>query len=78
MYDHDHHFIELLLDNEKSKIILYGSSITIYLLIESFLKLNITKFTEGGYVTLIIALCLITWCPFGIQKINKATQNCEV
>jgi KUP system potassium uptake protein len=35
--------------------------ITIYLLIElSFLKLNITKFAEGGYVTLIIALCLIT------------------
>ena len=49
--------------------------ITTYLLIEfSFLAANITKFTEGGYVTLIIALVLITvmsiW--FTAKKINKS------
>jgi KUP system potassium uptake protein len=48
--------------------------ITIYVVIEfSFLAANITKFTDGGYVTLIIALCLITvmsiW--FSAKKINK-------
>ncbi|MBK0368950.1 KUP/HAK/KT family potassium transporter [Flavobacterium agrisoli] len=49
--------------------------ITIYLAIEfSFLFANITKFSEGGYVTLIIALILIavmtTW--FLAKKINKS------
>jgi KUP system potassium uptake protein len=48
--------------------------ITIYLLIEfSFLAANITKFSEGGYVTLIIALILIgimsIW--YSAKKINK-------
>ena len=49
--------------------------IMIYLLIEfSFLAANITKFTEGGYVTLLIAIVLISimtiW--FSAKKINKS------
>ncbi len=49
--------------------------IAIYLIIEfSFLAANITKFSDGGYVTLIIALSLIavmaTW--FRAKKISKA------
>lgn len=49
--------------------------ITTYLLIEfSFLVANITKFAEGGYVTLIIALALISimtiW--YLAKKINKS------
>ena len=49
--------------------------ITIYLLIElSFLVANITKFADGGYVTLIIAIVLISvmtiW--FLAKKINKS------
>jgi KUP system potassium uptake protein len=49
--------------------------ITTYLLIElSFLVANITKFSEGGYVTLIIALILISimtiW--YLAKKINKS------
>ncbi|UQD56549.1 KUP/HAK/KT family potassium transporter [Flavobacterium sp. K5-23] len=49
--------------------------ITIYLLIEfSFLAANITKFADGGYVTLIIAVILIsvmtTW--YLAKKINKS------
>jgi KUP system potassium uptake protein len=49
--------------------------ITIYLAIEfSFLYANITKFAEGGYVTLIIALMLISimtiW--YLAKKINKS------
>jgi K+ transporter len=60
MYDYDYYFIELLLDNEKSKIIFYRL-ITIYLVIEfSFLAANITKFTEGGYVTLLFTLSSIS------------------
>jgi KUP system potassium uptake protein len=48
--------------------------ITIYLMIElSFLAANITKFSEGGYVTLIIAMVLIaimtTW--YLAKKISK-------
>ncbi|MBP2284672.1 KUP system potassium uptake protein [Flavobacterium sp. CG_23.5] len=48
--------------------------ITIYLTIEfSFLAANITKFAEGGYVTLFIALVLISimtiW--YSAKKINK-------
>jgi len=48
--------------------------ITIYLIIEfSFLAANITKFAEGGYFTLIIAIVLITvmsiW--YSAKKINK-------
>jgi KUP system potassium uptake protein len=43
------------------------------------LTADITKFAEGGYVTLIIALCLITvmsiW--YSAKKINKATQKIE-
>ena len=49
--------------------------ITIYLAIEfSFLAANITKFSEGGYVTLIIAIILIsvmtTW--YLAKKISKS------
>ena len=49
--------------------------ITIYLLIElSFLAANITKFADGGYVTLIIAILLIgvmsIW--FSAKKITKS------
>src|SRR5690606_2303386 len=49
--------------------------ITIYLLIElSFLAANITKFSDGGYVTLIIAVVLISimsiW--FTAKKITKS------
>ena len=48
--------------------------ITIYIIIEfSFLAANITKFVEGGYVTVFIALLLITimtiW--YSAKKINK-------
>lgn len=48
--------------------------ITIYLIIEfCFLFANITKFTEGGYVTLIIALVLISIMSIwnSAKKINK-------
>ena len=48
--------------------------ITIYLIIEfCFLIANITKFTEGGYVTLIIALVLISIMSIwnSAKKINK-------
>lgn len=49
--------------------------ITIYLIIEfSFLVANITKFTEGGYVTLLIAIALISimtiW--YLAKQINKS------
>jgi KUP system potassium uptake protein len=49
--------------------------ITIYLIIEfSFLAANITKFAEGGYVTLFIAIALIsimtTW--YLAKQINKS------
>ncbi|AWG21553.1 potassium transporter Kup [Flavobacterium faecale] len=49
--------------------------ITFYLLIElSFLAANVTKFADGGYVTLLIALVLIsimtTW--YLAKKINKS------
>ena len=49
--------------------------ITIYLLIEfSFLAANITKFAEGGYVTLFIASLLMSvmtiW--YLAKKINKS------
>lgn len=49
--------------------------ITIYLLIEfSFLAANITKFADGGYVTLLIAILLISvmtiW--YLAKKINKS------
>jgi KUP system potassium uptake protein len=49
--------------------------ITTYLLIElSFLVANITKFAEGGYVTLIIAVVLISimtiW--YLAKQINKS------
>ncbi len=52
--------------------------ITIYLLIEfSFLAANITKFSEGGYFTLIIAIILISimsiW--YSAKKINKNYTN---
>ncbi len=52
----------------------YVPLITIYLAIEfSFLAANITKFSDGGYVTLIIALSLISvmsiW--FRAKKISK-------
>jgi KUP system potassium uptake protein len=49
--------------------------ITIYLVIEfCFLIANITKFTEGGYVTLIIALVLITIMSIwnSAKKINRS------
>jgi KUP system potassium uptake protein len=49
--------------------------ITIYLIIEfCFLFANITKFTEGGYVTLIIALVLISIMSIwnSAKKINKS------
>ncbi|MFL9830949.1 KUP/HAK/KT family potassium transporter [Flavobacterium sp. ARAG 55.4] len=48
--------------------------ITIYLLIElSFLAANITKFTDGGYVTLMIAIILIGIMSIwnSAKKINK-------
>ncbi|MFM9825727.1 KUP/HAK/KT family potassium transporter [Flavobacterium sp.] len=49
--------------------------ITIYLTIEiGFLIANVTKFTEGGYVTLIIASALITVMSIwhSAKKINKS------
>ncbi len=49
--------------------------ITIYLIIEfCFLIANITKFTEGGYVTLIIAIVLISIMSIwnSAKKINKS------
>lgn len=59
---------------KRVKLYIMVPLITIYLLIEfSFLAANITKFTDGGYVTLIIALMLI--CVMSIwhsaKKINK-------
>lgn len=60
---------------KRVKLYLMIPIITIYLVIEfSFLYANITKFSEGGYVTLIIALALIAvmtiW--FLAKKINKS------
>jgi KUP system potassium uptake protein len=60
---------------KRVKWFLYVPLISIYLIIEfSFLAANITKFTEGGYVTLCIALTLISimtiW--YLAKKINKA------
>jgi KUP system potassium uptake protein len=46
--------------------------ITIYLLIELVLAANITKFTEGGYVTLIIALLISVMFIWYSAKINKS------
>ncbi|MFM7017317.1 KUP/HAK/KT family potassium transporter, partial [Flavobacterium sp.] len=60
---------------KRVKWFLYVPLISIYLVIEfSFLAANITKFAEGGYVTLCIALTLISimtiW--YLAKKINKA------
>lgn len=60
---------------KRVKWFLYVPLISIYLIIEfSFLAANITKFAEGGYVTLCIALTLISimtiW--YLAKKINKA------
>lgn len=60
---------------KRVKWFLYVPLISIYLMIEfSFLAANITKFAEGGYVTLCIALTLISimtiW--YLAKKINKA------
>jgi KUP system potassium uptake protein len=59
----------------KSKAVYHHPVITTYLLIElSFLVANITKFAEGGYVTLIIAVVLISimtiW--YLAKQINKS------
>jgi KUP system potassium uptake protein len=46
--------------------------ITIYLIIEfSFLAANITKFAEGGYVTLFIALSLISVTIWYLERLIK-------
>lgn len=60
---------------KRVKWYLYVPLIAIYLAIEfSFLSANITKFAEGGYVTLLIAITLISimtiW--YVAKKINKA------
>ena len=60
---------------KRVKIFFMVPLITIYLTIEfGFLIANITKFTEGGYVTLIIALVLISimtiW--YFAKQINKS------
>ena len=60
---------------KRVKWYLYVPLIAIYLVIEfSFLSANITKFAEGGYVTLLIAITLISimtiW--YVAKKINKA------
>lgn len=60
---------------KRVKWFLYVPLISIYLIIEfSFLAANITKFSEGGYVTLCIAIVLISimtiW--YLAKKINKA------
>ena len=60
---------------KRVKWFLYVPLIAIYLAIEfSFLAANITKFSEGGYVTLCIAILLISimtiW--YVAKKINKA------
>lgn len=60
---------------KRVKWYLYVPLIAIYLIIEfSFLSANITKFAEGGYVTLLIAITLISimtiW--YVAKKINKA------
>jgi KUP system potassium uptake protein len=60
MHDYDNHIIEFLLNNEKVKLYFMVPLITILANWVSFLAANITKFTEGGYVTLIIALLLIS------------------
>lgn len=52
----------------------YSPLITVYLIIEfGFLIANVTKFAEGGYVTLFIALILITIMTIWhfAKKINK-------
>jgi KUP system potassium uptake protein len=59
----------------KSSKVIIIPVITTYLLIElSFLVANITKFAEGGYVTLIIAVVLISimtiW--YLAKQINKS------
>jgi KUP system potassium uptake protein len=60
---------------KRVKWYLYVPLIAVYLAIEfSFLSANITKFAEGGYVTLLIAITLISimtiW--YVAKKINKA------
>jgi len=59
---------------KRVKLYLYVPLIGIYLVIElSFLAANITKFADGGYVTLLIAMVLIsvmsTW--YFAKKISK-------
>jgi KUP system potassium uptake protein len=54
--------------------------ITLYFIIESsFLAANITKFYDGGYVTLLVALCMIfimsTW--YLAKKISKSYTKIE-
>jgi KUP system potassium uptake protein len=63
------------------RVKLYIIPVITTLLIElSFLVANITKFAEGGYVTLIIAVVLISimtiW--YLAKQINKSTQNCKI
>jgi KUP system potassium uptake protein len=63
---------------KRVKLYIMVPLITIYLLIEfSFLAANVTKFADGGYVTLIIAAVLITimsiW--FSAKKITKSYTN---
>lgn len=63
---------------KRVKLYIMVPLITIYLLIEfSFLAANVTKFSDGGYVTLIIAAVLITimsiW--FSAKKITKNYTN---
>ncbi|MCG9793035.1 KUP/HAK/KT family potassium transporter [Flavobacterium algicola] len=60
---------------KRVKLYLMVPLITIYAMIElSFLVANVTKFADGGYVTLIIAMVLIsimtTW--YLAKKINKS------
>jgi KUP system potassium uptake protein len=60
---------------KRVKWFLYVPLIAIYLIIEfSFLSANITKFAEGGYVTLLIAISLtsIMTIWYLAKKINKA------
>jgi KUP system potassium uptake protein len=67
--------LNFLFNHEKSKVVYHHPCNYNHLLIElSFLVANITKFAEGGYVTLIIAVVLISimtiW--YLAKQINKS------
>jgi KUP system potassium uptake protein len=73
MHDNDHYFY-FLFNHERVKLYIIIPVITTYLLIELSFLANITKFAEGGYVTLIIAVVLISimtiW--YLAKQINKS------